>query len=371
MELEYLYSALAALVTSFGITYYFVPAIIRLSKAKGLYDQWDERKNHLEATSPLGGMAIFSGLIISFVFYSASLRNPALNSVLVGLFILFLTGVKDDLYPLQPYKKFFAQLLAVCIVVFQGDVRLESFYGLWDVWTLPYWISAALSVLFFLAIINSFNFIDGINGLSSSIGLVVSLTYAYWFWYFGDTLFLILALSIAGALLAFLRYNLWKAKIFMGDSGSLVLGFFAGLLTINFLKQNELLPNSEMVFLHLAAVVYAFAILIIPATDTLRVVFIRVIIKRSSPFRADRNHIHHALLDIGLTHFKATLTLAATNAGFVAVVWLLNPYLRAKYIFVIIFALALLLSQIPFLIKQKQKSLGRYKPQTTAEKSSA
>jgi UDP-N-acetylmuramyl pentapeptide phosphotransferase/UDP-N-acetylglucosamine-1-phosphate transferase len=359
-QLQSYIPALAAL-TSFVITYFSIPAIIRLSLAKGLYDKPDGRKKHGTRISPLGGMAIFGGLLISFVFFTAHLANPALNSVLVGLFILFITGVKDDLYPLSPFKKMIGQLLAVSVVVWQGKIRLLSFYGLFGIWELPYGISIAISLFLFLAIINSFNFIDGINGLSSVIGVIVSLTYSYWFWYSNDVLFLILALCIAGALLGFMRYNLLKAQIFMGDSGSMVLGFFAAMLTMNFLKINEALPNEQMFFIHLAALVFAFSILIIPAVDTLRVVFLRVVIKKRSPFAADRNHIHHALLDIGLSHLQATLVLASVNVFFILLTWLLNPVLRAKFIFILIFLLAIALAQIPFLIKQNQKRKARLK----------
>lgn len=175
------YSPLLSLITAFVITYFSIPAIIRLSLVKRLYDVPDERKKHNARISPLGGMAIFGGMIISFVFYTAHLANPALNSVLVALFVLFVTGVKDDLYPLTPYKKLLGQAAAVAIIIFQGDIRLESFYGLFEIQELPYWISVSVSFFFFLGIINSFNFIDGINGLSSGIGIVISITYALWY----------------------------------------------------------------------------------------------------------------------------------------------------------------------------------------------
>lgn len=360
MEQVYTYSPPLAFLSSFLLTYFSIPAIIRLSKAKRLYDLPDQRKQHALRVSSLGGVAIFGGLLIAFVFYTAHLKNPALNSVLVSLFILFITGVKDDLYPLTPVKKITGQLIAVSIVVIQGNIRLTSFYGLAGLWEIPWMWSVLLSIFFFLLIINSFNFIDGINGLSSGIGLVVSLTYAYWFWYCGDSLFLILSLSIAGALIAFLRYNLFRAHIFMGDSGAMVLGFFAAMLTINFLKVNEQLPNEDMFFIHMAAMVFSFAVLIVPAVDTARVIFIRVVVKRRSPFRADRNHLHHALLNLGLEHWQATLSLTGANLLFVGLAIGLNPLLRAKYIFGILLILALALSQVPFLIKQRQKREGVY-----------
>lgn len=349
---------------AFLITYFSIPAIIRLSLVKRLYDLPDERKKHNARISPLGGMAIFGGMIISFVFFTAHLANPTLNSVLVALFILFITGVKDDLYPLVPYKKMIGQLIAVSIVVFQGDIRFESLYGLYDIHELPYWISIAITYLFFLGIINSFNFIDGINGLSSGIGIVVSITFGIWFYYLNEQLFLILSLAIAGSQLAFLRFNLVNAKIFMGDSGSMILGFLAALLTIYYLQANE--RFSDSILLHIDALVFALAVLIIPAIDTLRVVFLRVVILRRSPFSADRNHIHHALLDIGLKHTQATFILVLVNIFFILITFYLNNYIRASYLIITISLLALLLSQIPFLIKKRQKRLGTYKPYQSA-----
>lgn len=354
------YIPFLAFLAAFVITFFSIPAIIRLSLVKRLYDQPDERKKHNARISPLGGMAIFGGMIISFVFFTAHLANPALNSVLVALFILFVTGVKDDLFPLTPYKKFLGQLLAVGIIIFQGDIRFESLYGLFDVHLLPYWVSVGVTLIFFLGIINSFNFIDGINGLSSALGIVMSTTYAIWFYYLREDLFLILALCIAGSQLAFLRYNLVNAKIFMGDSGSMILGFLAALLTIYYLQANE--RYSDAVLLHIDALVFTVAVLIIPVMDTLRVIFLRLFILRRSPFSADRNHIHHVLLDIGLRHAQATLILVTTNIFFIVLTFYLNSYIRAAVLIITISLLAILLSQIPFIIKQRQKRLGTYKP---------
>lgn len=354
------YAAYLAPVLAFVITFFSIPAIIRLSLVKKLYDAPDGRKLHSQRISPLGGMAIFGGMVISFVFCSAHLSNPALNSVLVGLFILFITGVKDDLYPLVPYKKLLGQLLAVAIVVGQGDVRLVSFYGLFDVHVLPYAVSVVLSVVFFLGIINSFNFIDGINGLSSGIGIVVSSTYALCFAFLNDELFLILALCIAGSQLAFLRYNLINAKIFMGDSGSMILGFLVALLSIHFLQANEL--AGVFLLKKIDAMVFAFAIIIIPIMDTARVVFIRVFILRKSPFEADRNHIHHALLDIGLSHVQASLVLMSVNILFVIGVYFINDLIRASILLPLVVLAAVLISQVPFIIKQRQKRRGVYSP---------
>lgn len=343
-----------ALLVAFVITYFSVPAIVRLSLVKRLYDEPDERKQHGRRITALGGIAIFAGIFFAFVFFSAHLPNPALNSVVLAMGILFVTGIKDDLFPLVPFKKFLGQLIAILIVAIQGNIRIVDLYDLYDTYnTLPYWLSIVLTVIFFVVIINSFNFIDGINGLLSSIVLVICGVYAYFFYRMESTLFLILAMSICGALIAFLRYNLINAKIFMGDSGSLVLGFLVAVLTIFFIQRaNEYEPN---IFYNIHGMVFAFSVLIIPVLDSIRVVFIRVFIKRKSPFSADRNHIHHTLLDIGMTHFQATLTLTLVNLGIVYISWRINESdILAKVQLLIIFGLGLVLSQIPFFIKRYQ-----------------
>lgn len=339
-------------ITAFAVTYFSIPAIINLSLVKKLYDQPDERKIHGRRIAALGGISIFGGMIFSFIFFTDKLYYPQFNSILAAVLILFVTGVKDDLFPLVPYKKFLGQVISVLIVTIKGNVRIENLYGLFELRELPYWFSVLLSIFFFLALINSFNFIDGINGLAGGIGVIVCLTYAYWFWRMDETLFLILSLCMAGSLLAFLRYNLVKASIFMGDSGALVLGFLISVLTVYFIQKNQ--SHTPNIFFEVSAMVYAFSLLVIPIFDTLRVVSIRLYKKRS-PFYADRNHIHHVLLDIGLSHLQAAFILFGANLFFIGLVQILANFMSPKYQLLCIFLIAFALSQIPFFIKKAKK----------------
>lgn len=345
--------ALLAFVTAFLITYFSVPALINLSLLKKLYDNPDQRKIHGRRITALGGIAIFGAFSFSFIFYTSELYYPQFNSILAGALILFAFGVKDDLYPLTPFKKFGGQLLAALIVVWQGNVRLVSLYGLFGVHDLSFAISIVLSVLLFLFLINSFNFIDGINGLAGGIGVVVISTFAWFFYRMNEVLFVILCLSYIGALLAFLRYNFGKGRIFMGDSGSMVLGFVITVITLFFIQKSvSYQPN---IFFAISSAVFAFAVLIIPVFDTLRVVLIRSIILRRSPFSADRNHIHHALLDIGLSQIQATSILLASNILFIALALAFHENVTPKIQLIIFAVLAGGLSQIPFLIKRDQR----------------
>lgn len=357
------YYPLASFFSAMIITFMAIPAIVRLSLVKKLYDLPDERKLHGRRISALGGIGIFAGIFFSFVFFSAHLPNPALNSIITAIGILFVTGIKDDLFPLVPYKKLLGQILAILIVIVQGNIRIISLYNLFNIYyEMPYWVSVVVSLIFFLLIINSFNFIDGINGLLSGITIVIVGTYSYWFYVMDEPLFMILGLSTCGALVAFLRYNLVKARIFMGDSGSMVLGFIVAILTIFFIqKANEFEPN---IFYNIHGMVYAFSVLIIPVFDSIRVVFIRVFIKRRSPFAADRNHIHHVMLDLGLSHLQSTFILVSINVLLVIFSWYLNESgILAKYQLIIIFSTALGLSQIPYFINRWRK-----KKQLTSKK---
>ena len=350
------WSPVIAFATAFVVTFFSIPAIIRLSLVKKLYDKPDERKVHGRRIGALGGICIFGGLIFSFILCTHKLYYPQFNSILAGLIVLFVTGVKDDLYPMVPSKKFLAQVIAVGIVTVQGNVRITSLYGMFDTYGMPYVLSLAVSMIFFLAIINSFNFIDGINGLAGGIGTIVCGVYAYWFWQMNETLFLILSLCVAGALLAFLRYNLVRARIFMGDSGSLVVGFLCALLTVYFIQKSEgYKPN---IFFNIQAVVYAFSVLIIPIFDTVRVIALRLW-KRKSPFHPDRNHIHHLLLDSGLNHLQTALLLFAVNGGYIAFTWFTQDSILPKYQLIIILASALALSQWAFAVKKRKTTALR------------
>jgi len=336
---------------SFALCYAAIPALIQLSLVKRLYDEPDARKTHTRRIGALGGIPIFGAFLFSFVLFSAGLDYPQQNSILAAYIILFSMGIKDDLFPLSPSKKIVGQLLAVCLVVFVGNVRMESLYGLFGIGELSCSVSVMGSVVLFLLLINSFNFIDGINGLSSGLGVLILLIYAYWFYRMQEVLFLILCLSYAGALLGFLPYNYRrKAKIFMGDSGSMILGFNLAVITVFFIQKSVVAePNF---FFAIGSAVYAFALVLIPVFDTVRVVVLRLMRGRS-PFSPDRNHIHHVLLDAGLSHRQGTAVLVTTAAGFALLATVLKGRMLPKYQLLLFVGLALLLSQVPRWMKSR------------------
>lgn len=350
------YALLSGLL-AFGVCYWAIPPIIRLSLIKKLYDEPDARKTHSRRIGALGGIPIFGSFLFSFVLFSAGLDYPQQNSILAAYLVLFSMGVKDDLFPMSPNKKIFGQLIAVSLVVFVGNVRMESFYGLFGISELPYAVSVLWSIVLFLMLINSFNFIDGINGLSAGLGVVILLIYAYWFEKMNEPLFLTLCASYAGALLGFSPYNYRrKAKIFMGDSGSMILGFNLAVITVFFIQKSVVaVPNY---FYAISSAVYAFALVIVPVFDTIRVVVLRLSSGRS-PFSPDRKHIHHVLLDLGLSHRQSSALLVSVTLGFALLAGALKDSMLPKYQLLLFVVLATALSQIPAILLNRNKAESR------------
>ncbi|MEM6878980.1 MAG: MraY family glycosyltransferase, partial [Bacteroidota bacterium] len=210
--------------------------------------------------------------------------------------------------------------------VLGADVRLESMYGLLGFKAhFPYLVSVGISMFTVLVIMNAFNLIDGINGLAAGLGCLINICLGCWF-YLNDLPVLgLLALSLAGALLAFLRYNVTPARIFMGDTGSLLIGTLTAMLTIRFIDLCAGGYPMAGSFCFNNPVAIAVALLIVPLFDTLRV-FITRMLRGKSPFEADRRHIHHLLIDCGLSHMTATSILMLVTMSFISMAFVLDPY---------------------------------------------
>ncbi|MBU6343331.1 MAG: undecaprenyl/decaprenyl-phosphate alpha-N-acetylglucosaminyl 1-phosphate transferase [Bacteroidetes bacterium] len=319
-----MYAIILGFITSFTLTFTIIPVVIRVAKERRLYDKPNERSAHKEPTPSLGGVAIFAGAICSIVLWTPMQSFGVLQYILAAFVLIFLLGVLDDLLPMSPTKKFAGQLLVAVIVSYKANIRISSFYGVFGVTEIPEITSFMLSVVVIVGIINAFNLIDGINGLAGSVGLLACIFWGAWFLAVGAHAFAIVAFSLAGSIIAFLKYNFTPAKIFMGDTGSLMIGTACSILAIQFIEMNHVLHQSTNVVFG-AAPAIAIGILILPLFDTLRVFSIRIF-KGKSPFHPDRNHIHHLLLDSGFTHMQATATLVGVNLVFIGLVIGLNRY---------------------------------------------
>lgn len=346
-----MYDIILAFITSFALTYLAIPSIIHIAIKKHLVDEPDERRSHKVSTPSLGGIGIFAGMLFSIIMWTPFNYFGDLQYILCAFIIIFLIGAKDDIDPMSPSKKFIGELFAAAILVFKANVKLTSLYGIFGIFALPEWASILLSVFTIIVIINAFNLIDGINGLSGSLGLLITATLGYWFYLVDSVEISIVAFALCGSIVAFLRYNITPAKIFMGDTGALLLGMVCSILAIQFIELHNDIPGSPYTFK--AAPSMAVAILILPLFDTLRVFFIRVM-KGKSPFHPDRLHIHHLLIDIGLTHTQATALLFVTNILFILLAIQLQPIGNLALLIVLLVA-ALVLSVIAARLAKSRK----------------
>lgn len=302
------------------ITLYAIPSLIKLAYQKRLFDDpaLEERKIHKYRTPNLGGIAVLTSFTFTASLSITGNVLPYANYIFASGLLIFLVGLKDDLAALNPYKKFIAQSITAFIVVYFADIRLTSFYGVFGIHEVHAVVSYTFSSLLIVFIINAFNLIDGINGLLGSVSLIVSLTFGFIFFRMGEYGLTLLSISLAGSVLGFLRYNAGRARIFMGDAGAYTIGFIVSVLAIQFIELNtsrELMAAPGTVIQAVPAV--TIAILFIPVFDTLRVIVIRLA-RGKSPFVADRKHLHHRLLDTGMTHGQATLTLSLLNIAMIA-----------------------------------------------------
>jgi UDP-N-acetylmuramyl pentapeptide phosphotransferase/UDP-N-acetylglucosamine-1-phosphate transferase len=303
---------------SFIISFLAIPVVLQIAEQKKLYDIPDERKVHTRPVSSLGGVGIFGGFLLAALLSIQGNQNPEFQYFFAAALVIFFLGLKDDLMVLSASKKFVGQVIAASILIHLGGIRLDSMHGLFGFQQVPEGFGLALSYLTIIVIINSFNLIDGIDGLASSLGIITMLIFGTYFFAVDQQAYALLAFSMAGSLVAFLIFNHHPAKIFMGDSGSLMIGLVNSILVIKFIA----VADSPAVLIPVdSAVAVGVSILIVPLLDTLRVFAIRIVNGRS-PFTPDRNHIHHLLLDRGLGHAAVTFTCVGINLFFVVFAYL-------------------------------------------------
>jgi len=302
---------------SFIITFLAIPVILQIAERKKLYDIPDERKVHPRPVASLGGVGIFGGFLLASLLSIQGYYNPEFQYFFAAALVIFFLGLKDDLMVLSATKKFIGQVIAASILIHLGGIRLDSMHGLFGFGEVPEGFGLAVSYLTIIVIINSFNLIDGVDGLASSLGILSLTILGIYFFAVNQQAYALLGFSMAGSLVAFMIFNHHPAKIFMGDSGSLMIGLVNSILIIKFIN----VANAPMVILPIQSVAaVSFAILIVPLLDTLRVFSIRIINGRS-PFTPDRNHIHHLLLDRGLGHAAVTFTCVCINIFFILFAW--------------------------------------------------
>lgn len=308
-------------VLGFLITFFAIPIIIQVARRKKLFDEPDERKVHKVVIPTLGGLGIFGGFILATLM-GAPVGSYELQYFAAAAIVIFFLGIKDDILVLSAAKKFIGQLVAAGILFKFGRVQISDMHGFLGITTIPYIASVVLTLFTIIVIINSFNLIDGIDGLAGSLGLLTSIIFGTYFFYAGQLLYGVMALSLAGSLVGFLFYNFSPAKIFMGDTGSLLIGLINSIMVIKFIN---IAGSTSVQFPLEAAPAIGFAILIVPLFDTLRVFAFRIL-RKKSPFSPDRTHVHHFLLELGFSHRKITMLCVSFNIVLIMMAYFLRSF---------------------------------------------
>ena len=343
-----------AFLTALAVSAMSIPQIIYVAKRKRLFDVPDNhRKLHKRIVPNLGGIGIFMAFVLAGSLFVTPEQSTTWTYIVAATLLLFIIGVKDDLIAVSPTKKFVTQAVSSFIIVVIAGIRIKSFHGLFGLDQLPYWFSVAFTMVGCMFVTNAFNLIDGIDGLAGSIGLMGSLLFGVMLATNGHQSEAVIAFCMAGALCGFLRYNISPAKIFMGDTGSLVIGFTMCVLGILFLNAEHGASNAVRIGHHpTSALALALAVLFIPIFDTFRV-FATRIAKGHGPFRADRTHLHHYLLDLGLNHTQAVGAIVSANLLIVLACALLHG-LNIHVVLMIQFCLALVMYTAVFALRRSR-----------------
>ena len=335
-------TALFTIVGSFTLVLYLIPKIKFIVEQRQLTDHPDHRSSHKVSTPSMAGVSFFITLLFVLILTNRwDLEGIGIN--LIGaLTIIFALGLKDDLIVSTPKAKIGGEVLAICFILFCNCMQITSLEGFLGIHSIPFAVSSALTILMILTIINAYNLIDGIDGLASTIGIVIFSIFGFIFLVTTQYFYFLISICLIAIQLAYLRYNLSSTKkIFMGDTGSLIIGFCIGFLSLKFLSMeaslfNELSFNPENKLFVIAAIMY------IPLFDTFRVIAVRLLNKKS-PFSPDNNHIHHILIDSGLSHFKSSLFLGFLNLGLAILFIFLSLYLNSFQMLWVLILTSLLL----------------------------
>lgn len=344
----FLEAAILIFIGSFLLTYLTIPKVIKVVEHKRLMSDPNKRSSHTSRTPTLGGIAFFYTLIFAMFFIKERDVFDEIIYIIPGLTIMFIIGLKDDLVVISPGAKLLAQALAVSFILANPSFTIFSLNGFLNINEIPYYLYLIIAGFMMLTIINSYNLIDGIDGLASVVGIVIMVIYTTIFYLTAEYFFALLSISLNASLMAFLGFNLSSdKKIFMGDTGSLIVGFVIGILTLKFLA---LRPHAytELPFLLENAPLIAISILIVPLFDTARVFTIRIA-KNKAPFSPDRNHTHHVLIDYwGLTHKQASFIIGCFNLLFVMLFIVLGSTAKNLGMVIMLVSVVLFLGYIFF-----------------------
>lgn len=345
--------ALLSFFSAFVVTLITIPPIIQLVNKYSLYDVPDHRKVHKVPIATLGGVAIWTGMVTALLLWFSFSNQATIISFMFSLVVLFSLGIMDDLKNLSAKYKLVIEIGLATIMAIAGT-RITTFNGLFGINELPLSAQYTFTVLAIVGITNAFNLIDGIDGLAGGLGFMSLITLGIFLTLSGDTNMALIAFSLAGGLLAFLYYNFNPARIFMGDTGSLVLGFVVAIMCIRFMQVNNSVVNPIVPH----APIFVLGIVLIPVFDTLRVFSLRMW-KGKSPFSPDKTHIHHLLTNAGFTHAFAAKLICLVHAFILMEIYWLKDLRQEWTLFFLVLAMLVFILSLKHLAVLKKTRFPR------------
>lgn len=370
--MELYISLFAALVGSGLFSWFFLPEIQRICFQKKLFDPCDERKVHNGIVPRLGGVGFLPAMILSFLLVLSA--NLLLQTSLVStinassllewalvfsaVILLYLTGLADDLVEVRYRSKLLIQILAAVLFTASG-IWINDLHGLFGVYAISPVIGIPLTIIIIVSVINAFNFIDGIDGLAAGIAMLAFLFFGITLIYLKLYVISIFTFAALGMLIPFFYYNIFgktsnHSKMFMGDCGSLTIGMLLAAIAVKVYHSASISPDQSP-----RALVLGFSMLIVPMFDALRVVLLRLI-KGRSPFKPDKSHMHHQLLNLGFSHKVVTLIMLTNAIFFGAIAFFLVPYLNVNLILGLVILLWVILD---FLLRRRVRQVHSASPQ--------
>ncbi|HOZ85285.1 MAG TPA: MraY family glycosyltransferase [Niabella sp.] len=346
-------------IISFIVAFLAIPMVMLIADKKRLYDIPDERKVHTRPIASLGGVAIFLAFSFSSILCIDFRNNSDFQYFLAAAFLMFFVGLKDDLVLLSAFKKLVAQIITAAIIIHLGGIKIENLFGLMGFDSISPIYGIPLTYVTIILIINAFNLIDGIDGLAGSLSLMATLLLGTYFAIAGIHEFAALSFSLSAALLAFIIFNFYPAKIFMGDSGSLLIGMICSILVLKFIN----VASSPTATIPIpSAIAIGISLILIPVVDTLRVFAIRIIRGRS-PFSPDKNHVHHLLLEKGFSHASISLLCLSSNIVIIGFVYFFRN-LGNTFLMISMFSISMIVLGILFISSHSKRKAALIRQST-------
>lgn len=344
--IDFIYLA-GGFIISILLAVMIIPNILFVSHKRRLFDMPDSRKVHQRPVSRLGGVSFFPAISVSFCLiigtqlalsYYADTSMPhsipySFIFLGAGCMMLYLIGIMDDIVGVGYRYKFIVQFIAAAILAFSGS-WINTLGGLFGIWSIPVWIGIPFTIFVIIYITNAINLIDGIDGLASGLSIIAMIVFSLTFIFQHEYIYALLAFATLGVLLPFWFYNVFgytrhHHKLFMGDTGSLTLGYILSFIVIKFCTVSPATTEHDDF-----GVIIAISALFIPLLDVVRVVINRIA-RGKSPFLPDRSHIHHKLLDTGMRPKLTMLTILSMSVLFIILNVLLSKHINITILLIL------------------------------------